>query len=163
MNSLSETTKANKANNTGNRLERFVEQALIDSGYTKFWNHRHQIFENRKAIGGKQYARQVNVGTTIYDTKRVADFFIINKQKFPDDLIIECKWQQSGGSVDNKFPMVVFNVIKIGVPTVILLDGGGYSKKAEAWLRSQAHPTKALIAVWTMTEFHTQVNNGFLG
>ena len=52
-----------RANETGNRLERFVEQALKDKGYQEFWNHKEQVFENRKALGGKQYARQVEVLT----------------------------------------------------------------------------------------------------
>lgn len=40
------------ANHTGNRLERFVQHALDDHGYTEFWNHKEQIFENRKTVGG---------------------------------------------------------------------------------------------------------------
>jgi hypothetical protein len=31
------------------------------------------------------------------------------------------------------------------------------------WLKDQVNPKGALIGVWTMTEFQTQANNGFLG
>lgn len=154
---------AGHANHTGSRLEIFVENALREHNYTEFWNHKEQVFGNRKSVGGKQYAKGVLAGTSIYETKRIVDFLVLNSEKFPDGLIIECRWQQSVGSVDNKFPMLVFNVLKTGVPTIILLDGGGYSKKAEAWLKSQASPTRALIGVWDMKEFQTKVNNGFLG
>jgi hypothetical protein len=46
---------------------------------------------------------QLPVGSTIYDTERKCDFFIINSGKFPKGLIIECKWQKSKGSVDEKY------------------------------------------------------------
>lgn len=164
MSSSSETTPSGKfANHTGNRLERFVKDALVEYGYTEFWDHKAQAFENRKAIGGKQYMQQLPVGTTIYETVRKADFFVVNKAKFPDDLIIECKWQQSSGSVDEKYPFLLFNIIKTGVPTVILLDGDGYKPSAKKWLQDQMDLKRALIHVWSMTEFHKAVNNGFLG
>jgi hypothetical protein len=167
MNSLLETTNngtAGKANHTGNQLERFVEQALQAHGYTEFWNHRSQAFENRKVIGGKQYLKQLPCGRTIYQTVRKVDFLIVNRPKFPADLIIECKWQQSKGSVDEKYPFLLYNIIKTGVPTVVLLDGNGYSKSAKKWLADQADKemNRALWGVWDMSEFQTKVNNGFL-
>ena len=146
MNSSSETTTAipviggSQANKTGNALERFVGNILAENGYTEFWDHKEQIFTNRDSVGGKQFARQVPCGTSIYETKRKCDFLVINKAQFPEGLIIECKWQESNGSVDEKYPFTVFNILKIGVPTIILLDGGGYKKQAMEWLKSQANP-----------------------
>lgn len=161
----SETTSSgeSKSNATGNRLERFVQNVLNDKGYAEFWNHKNTAFESRAAIGGKQYMRWLPVGETIYHTTRIADFLIVNAPLFPSNLIIECKWQQVGGSVDEKYPFLLFNIIKTGIPTVVLLDGGGYKPAALAWLKDQADPHAALIAVWTMAEFQTHVNNGFLG
>lgn len=103
-----------KANKTGNLLERFVEQILHQKGYVEFWNHKATAFENRKVIGGRQYIKQLPVGKTIYENPRKCDFFIINRDIFPDDLIIECKWQQVSGSVDEKYPFLLFNIIKTG-------------------------------------------------
>ena len=88
---------------------------------------------------------------------------VINRAKFPNDLIIECKWQQSSGSVDEKYPFLFFNIVHTGVPTIVLMDGGGYKPAAMQWLKDQVSKTGALIAVWTMAEFHKEVNNGFLG
>jgi hypothetical protein len=161
-NSSSATTDW-KANRTGNRLESFVEQALKDSHYTEFWNHKASAFANRKSIGGKQYMMQLPVGKTIYESERHCDFFVVNRAKFPDDLIIECRWQQVGGSVDVKLPYFLFNIRKTGVPTIVLMDGGGCRATALKWLKEQVHPKGALIAVWTMTEFHKAVNDGLLG
>lgn len=159
------TSSASKANHTGNQLELFLENALKSHGYTEFWNHKTQAFENRKAIGGKQYLKQLPCGHTIYNTTRKVDFLIINREKFPNDLIIECKWQQSKGSVDEKYPFLLFNIIKTGIPTIVLLDGEGYSKNAKKWLAEQADQEmhRALIGVWSMMEFQTKINNGFLG
>lgn len=162
MNSLSEiTSSGTKANKTGNRLQKFVEEILRERGYAEFWNYKHQAFDQRKTIGGKQFMKQLPVGKTIYDTERICDFFVVNKDKFANDLIIECKWQQSTGSVDEKYTYLVFNIVKLGVPTVILLDGDGYKPAAKLWLKEQVNPNGALIGVWDMKEFSTRVNNGF--
>ena len=118
---------------------------------------------NRSVMGGKQFVRQIQLGSTIYSTPRRADFFIVNRAKFPDDLIIECKWQQSKGSVDEKYPYLLYNIIRSGIPTVVLLDGSGYREAALKWLKEMVNKNGALIAVWTMAEFQKEVNNGFLG
>jgi len=163
MNLSSEITHGAMANKTGNNLENYVKTQLEQCGYTPFpLNAKKQLFENRKSAGGMQYATQVPVGESIYESKRNCDFFIINPDKFPEGLIIECKWQQVAGSVDEKYPFLYFNIMKCGVPTVVLLDGGGCKKEAKEWLKSMAHPTKALIAVWDMAEFQREVNKGFL-
>jgi len=168
MSSSSETTprqpnSGSKANQTGSALERVVAQSLISRGYAEFWNHKAQVFENRHAIGGKQFLKQLPVGLTIYDTVRKCDFLVINRSLFPKDLIIECKWQQSAGSVDEKYPFLLFNIIKTGIPTVVLIDGKGYKPAALKWLKEQVTKKGSLVGVWDMAEFQKQVNNGFLG
>lgn len=164
MNSSSGTVSGGtRANNTGDLLEQFIEQMLKQKGYIEFWDHKEQVFANRKAVGGKQYAKQVKVGTTVYESDRYCDFLVLNKELFPDGLVIESKWQQSAGSVDEKYPFLVVNIMKTGVPTVVLIDGGGYKKTALAWLKNQVDDRRALIGVWTMADFQKKVNDGFLG
>jgi hypothetical protein len=118
------------------------------------------LFANRDAVGGKQYAKHVLVGPTIYETERYVDFLVLNRDKFPSGLIIECKWQEQKGSVDEKYPFLMFNIARTGVPTIVLLDGEGYKPAAKAWLASHAGPDKPLRAVWSMAEFHRAVNGG---
>ncbi len=155
-------TGGGQANKTGGVLELFIKRLLEDNGYTAFPNHKDQLFANRKSVGGKQYSTQVPCGTSIYESPRKCDFLIMNQEKFPEGLIIECKWQQSNGSVDEKYPFTVYNILKIGVPTIILLDGKGYKKTAMEWLKSQASPSRALIGVYNMSEFQALVNKGYL-
>ena len=157
------TSSGARANKTGTKLEQFVFDTLIRCGYTLFENHKAQLFANRHAVGGKQFQDQVNVGLTIYKNKRIADFLVMNNELFPDGLVIECKWQQSSGSVDEKYPFLIFNIMKTGVPTIVLLDGGGYKPSAKEWLENQVNPKRALIGVWDMAGFQKKVNDGFLG
>lgn len=44
-----------KANRTGNLLEQYIENALKGKGYTEFWNYKATAFDNRNALGGKQF------------------------------------------------------------------------------------------------------------
>jgi hypothetical protein len=152
-----------KANNTGNALENFVEDLLKRNGYTEFINYKKQIFAMRQTVGGKQYSKQPWCGESIYGSLRKCDFLVMNQEKFPDSLIIECKWQESTGSVDEKYPFIMLNIEKIGVPAIVLIDGDGYKKQAFDWLKKQVLPDRALIGVHTMKEFQKLVNNGFLG
>lgn len=158
-------TNGQQASGSIGHLGCFIETALLQLGYSEFLNHKGQAFANRSAIGGKQYLKQVPVGLTIYQTPRVADFLIFNRDKFPDGLIVECKWQQSSGSVDEKFPYLLFNIIKTGVSTIILLDGGGYRAAAKKWLADQADKemNRALCGVWDQAECERKIKSGFFG
>lgn len=155
-------TDGTKANRTGNRLERFVEQTLQEYGYAAIINDKKGAFANRKSIGDKRYMTQVPVGPTIYESRRKSDFLIIDKDRFPDGLIIECKWQQAAGSVNEKYPFLLLNIQRTGIPTIVLLDGDGYKPAARRWLADQVRPDSLLRGVWNMGEFQRAVNNGFL-
>lgn len=155
-------TDGSKANKTGKILEQFIRNLLEQYDYKEYQGNKKDMFFQRHSITGKQYKEQVPCGKSIYDTKRKCDFLVINPEKFDDGLIIECKWQQSSGSVDEKYPFTYFNIQKIGVPTIVLIDGNGYKPKAKEWLKEQVIPESALIGVYSMMEFQTIVNNGFL-
>jgi hypothetical protein len=164
MNSSSETTAGGtKANRTGDSLENFIEDILLRNGYEEFVNHKKQVFFMRNTVGGKQYSKHPWCGKSIYGIDRKCDFLVMNQEKFPDGLIIECKWQESSGSVDEKYPFMVFNIEKTGVPTIVLVDGDGYRKQALKWLKDQVAIRQFLIGVHTMKEFQKLVNNNFLG
>lgn len=144
------------ANYTGTVLEKFVLDRLIERGYQFVPKSK---FKAAMYLEQPIFSAQVDIGTSIYGTKRKCDFALYHPEKWDEGLVIECKWQQSGGSVDEKFPFAVLN-IKMQSPykTVLLLDGGGYKKSAEAWVRAQVDGK--LLHVFNMAQFQAWVNKG---
>jgi SepF-like predicted cell division protein (DUF552 family) len=64
---------------------------------------------------------------------------------------IECKWQQTAGSVDEKLPYLYLNTIE-AMPEdqiMIIIDGAGWKKGAVDWLRRAVNEKK----------YTTQINN----
>ena len=89
------------ANNTGQNLEAFIENALIRHGY-QFVDKAK--FKPSIYLEQPIYSKQVFICKSIYDTNVYCDFILYHPEKYPDCLIIESKWQQTGGSVDEKYP-----------------------------------------------------------
>ena len=148
-----------QANYTGNTLEKYVEHRLVSAGYTLV---KPKEFRPAIYIGQPIYARRFHAGTSIYSTPIFSDFAIFHPQKWPECLIIEAKWQQVGGSVDEKYPYLVMNIqYQYCYRTILLLDGGGYKRGAEQWIRSQAG-NRNLMHVFNMAEFHTWANQGHI-
>lgn len=144
------------ANYTGSVLEKFVGDRLVERGY-QFVDRTK--FKAAMYLEQPIYSTQVDIGASIYGTKRKCDFIIYHPELWPEGLVIECKWQQIGGSVDEKFPFTVHN-IKEQSPyrTVLLLGGGGYKRSAEEWVRNQVDDK--LLHVFNMSQFQSWVNKG---
>lgn len=144
------------ANHNGNQLERFIEERLVQAGYVFVSRDR---FRAATYLEQPLYSRQFPVGKSIYETETHCDFVLFHPDKHPGSLIIESKWQQSEGSVDEKYAYTILN-IKERYPhqTILLLDGGGYKKQTEAWIRKQVDAK--LLHVFNMTEFQRWANQG---
>lgn len=151
-------SQGGRANMTGNRLEQIIESFLQDCGY--------ELYPNKQELGMMAeaerpvYCTQVRIGNNIYDTALKCDFLLFHPEKWPKGLVIEAKWQQVGGSVDEKYPFLVLSIRKSIFETILLLDGGGYRPGAERWLRGQTD--NKLLHVFNLTEFITWVNQGHL-
>jgi len=157
-------TQGGRANRSGNVLERNVEGTLLGHGYIQLDKklQRKQLlpFLLSSTSLSKRYARQVHIGQGIYGTDIYVDFYIVGSAAIPSGLIIECKWQQSGGSVDEKLPYVNLNVLTCyPAPTVVLIDGGGMKPGAIAWLNAQVTMNSTLLAVHTLSSFIAWANN----
>jgi hypothetical protein len=102
---------------------------------------------------GCRVERQANIGLSIYDMPLAVDFKVHGLSEYPKGLIIECKWQSASGSVDEKFPYLILNIKQSfgGLPTIVVLSGGGCKSGAECWLRYQVGDN--LIAVMNLEEF----------
>ena len=105
------------------------------------------------------YTRQCYVGRDIYGQNRRVDFLLYHPRKWEKSLVIQCKWQASGGTVHEKYPFEVLNIQQGGYPTIVVLDGGGYSKGAEQWLKGQAGKN-LLKHVFDQGEFQRFVSRG---
>ncbi len=137
------------ANRAGRRLEAFVEDILDERGYAKV---PQQEFETKRKCGKSIYATQCIVGRDIYGKSRRVDAVLFHPELYPECLVLQCKWQASGGSVDQKYPFEVLSIGKSKLDTIIILDGGGYSEGARNWLLQQAGQNH-LKAVLSQAEF----------
>jgi len=159
-------TQGGRAVTSGNVLERTTEGTLLGHGYCQVG-----INVPKKQLLGlllsqnnlpKRYARQVYIGQGIYGTDIYVDFYVIGSSAINSGLIIECKWQQTGGSVDEKLPYLNLNIQQCyPVPAIVLIDGGGMKPKAVNWLSTQTASNQNLLAVHNLTSFITWSNNNF--
>ena len=146
------------ANSSGNTLERTVIATLESKGFEVI---RYRIWhKNPEKFGDELLLRNVPF-ETIYDHKGNTEFLIKSK-KHDLEIRVECKWQQSSGSVDEKFPYLYLNCIE-NMPEediFIIVDGGGAKPGAINWLRNAAssklyqdEQKQTNVSVMTLTEF----------
>lgn len=153
---MKQATSGGRANYTGTALQRFIEARLVERGYARV---KCPQFRPSTYLQQPAYSREFCLGKGIYNKDLRCDFILYHSQKHAGCLVIEAKWQQVGGSIDEKFPYLVENIQRCSTyKTVVVLDGHGYSPGAERWLRDQVGNN--LIAVYDMRQFQTWVNNG---
>lgn len=106
---------------------------------------------------GLRFARQKRIGKGIFETDLVADFYIPEIPRI-GQLAIESKWQQVGGSAEEKLCYLVENIRHCyPCPVIVIIDGGGFRAGAIRWLRSQADGDQ-FVAVFNLVEFLTWCN-----
>jgi hypothetical protein len=121
-----------QANSNGRSAERVISDILGAHGYL--------------------FTRQAPIGRGIFGTLLRADFLVRAVHGYPDGLCIESKWQEVGGSVEEKFPYLAANIRECyPCPAIVVVHGGGARKQAIDWLRRQCD-TK-LVAVLTLEDF----------
>ena len=104
-----------QANYTGSILGNDILSRLNERGYTFIPPKR---FTPARFLEQSIYSRKFHIGQSIYDTPQYCDFILYHPQKWANNLVIEVKWQQVGGSVDEKYPYLVLNIqMKYSVPT----------------------------------------------
>ncbi len=123
---------------TANKNGKIFEDTLIPT----FQNHGYIVIQNRdlEYFNTEENDKYVILNApfeTIYNHKGKTEFLLINKV-INKKIRIECKWQQSKGSVDEKFPYLYLNAVKKYQEDdiIILLDGNGYKEGAKEWLEN---------------------------
>lgn len=123
------------ANNQGRVLESSVISILQHKGFTVVpfsqWQKQPEHFGNELLLTNVPYQ-------TIYGHQGKTEFKI-SSQKY-GEYRIECKWQQSSGSVDEKFPYLYLNCIEQMPESniIIIIDGSGAKPGAVEWIRQAA-------------------------
>ena len=129
----------------------------------------HVYFDKQPVMGNEWvrpvYFTEIRYGLNIYGTPGKLDFLLINDHSLNNKRVsfaIVAKYQKDKGTVDEKFPFLVQNIYECyGVPTIVVLDGGGYRPGAEKWLRAQVRPqSMGLIAVCNFSELQNWVEDG---
>lgn len=104
------------------------------------------------------YERQYPIGNGIFETPLQVDFFLPSVKPFPNGLIIESKWQQVPGSVDEKLCYLVENIKSVyPCTTIVMIDGLGFRPGAIRWVKAQAGHGR-LFAAFDLREFLTWSN-----
>lgn len=159
--------KGKKTNITGTQLEKTVQTVLYGKGF-EICTYRQ--WEARSSQFGQEVLLKNAPFTSIYGHRARTEFLLISN-KYNLRMRIECKWQQFGGSVDEKLPYLYLNMIE-AMPereVMVIIDGDGFKPGAKQWLRDAVarglyttpqHHDKRLY-VYSLTEFLTWANNTF--
>ncbi|MEC4885962.1 MAG: PD-(D/E)XK nuclease superfamily protein [Scytonema sp. PMC 1070.18] len=156
-------TQGARANKSGGILESQVETILRAYNYFQVSSQLSKKVKREFLLNSiflpKRYAKQVYIGTGIYQTDIYVDFYIVGLPALSSGLIIECKWQESGGSVDEKFPYLNLNIqYSYPAPTIIVLGGEGMREGAIDWLKERVTDNHNLLAVYSLDRFIAWAN-----
>lgn len=157
----------NKEKSLPDKSNKFLEQTIIPVLQKKGFSVASFInWQNSKDKYGDELLLLNVPYTTIYGHKGRTGFLLKSK-KYNLEIRIECKWQQSAGSVDEKFPYLYLNCIEAmkEEKIFIILDGNGYRKEAKQWLKNSIEnnkyknkENKKCITLFNLTEFLSWVN-----
>lgn len=157
-----------KANKTGKILERLVLSTFDEHGF-EIVKHKDYL-KNTAQYGQELLLRHVPYNT-LYGTRGYSEY-LVRSERYALHIRIECKWQQSPGSVDEKFPYTYISCVE-AIPedhVIIILGGDGSRDGAKEWLRQAAKERRYIssekpqkkIEVFTLTEFMAWANNIFV-
>ena len=145
------------ANKNGSDLEAQVHTCITRAGYPELNEDQKRMLVNSDGVliteGSRWFTRQVRLGKNIYEGAMKIDFYLYDRDKWPDGLYIEVKWQATSGSVDEKYVFTALSLMSLPGDKIMILDGGGYRRGAVKWLRKQAARSSNRLTVFTLMEF----------
>jgi len=155
------------ASNQGKILEKTVETTFQAKGFEII---KYRTWDKNREKYGSELLLENCPFKNIYHHDGNTEFLLKSK-KFDCEIRIECKWQQSNGSVDEKFPYLYLNCIE-AMPEkeiVIIVDGGGAKVGAITWLQETVKSKKytsdynndKTIHVFSLAEFIKWANIRF--
>lgn len=162
------TTPGGYANHAGNVLERMIREIMVSKGfavvpYSQYTKHPER-YRPELLLRNVPYQ-------TIYGHPGKTEFLLISAE-YGMRIRIECKWQQSSGSVDEKFPYVYLNAVEAMPESdiFIVFGGSGAKKGAIQWLQKAAREQRygadtagKNIRVMSLEDFMVWANRTFRG
>jgi|TARA_Y100000310_G_C20521338_1_gene733830 hypothetical protein len=144
-----------KAAGNGSKFEDIIEDAVcgILSIPSLRWDAQTFVLSKDRDILWKNVPY-----VSIYGTNCRSEFVLQFKGR---KIRIECKYQESAGSVDEKLPYLMMNFTR-EVPeeeTIIIIEGEGFREGAVNWLRESCQQTKCKVFNATQFLFYlTSIN-----
>lgn len=150
-----------RASITGNTLEQQVQNLFFGKGF-------EIVMYSKWVKNKKKYSHELLLKNvpyeSIYNHKGYTEFLLLSK-KLDKEIRIECKWQQSSGSVDEKLPYLFLNATtKMKEKEImIIIDGAGWKEGAIPWLKEAVNqsPHNYRIKVFSISEFYSWANKAF--
>ena len=154
-----------KANKNGRGFENYITLPFLSKGFViaeyNDWHHHNNAYGKDLLIHNYPYY-------DITNTKGKMEYFILS-ETYGLKSRIECKWQGSHGSVDEKLPKLYLDCIGPGNPdhSIIIIDGGGHRKRYIEWLKHAAASKLYIndsnnnkhVDIMSLVEFINWVNN----
>lgn len=161
-------TQGGKANKTGNVLEQTITGVCAAHGFEVVMYSEH--IKRPENYGDELLLKNVPY-TTLYGGRGYTEFLLVS-ERYNLKTRIECKWQQSAGSVDEKLPYTYISCIE-AMPendVILLVDGDGFRDGAKEWARNAAANRKYIpddkpeknVRVMSTVEFLTWTNQTFI-
>lgn len=155
--SLTPQSQGQESNHSGKFLEETIEREFrvrkVDVSYWREGRGTLSLFAEHRLMKNVPYI-------SIYGCHSKSEFVYWHQ---PTDLKvrIECRWQQSDGSVDEKFPYLLANAQRMPEPFVwFIVDGDGARKEAVAWLRREAPLVKRkIVRIYSLIETRKAVKS----
>jgi len=102
---------------------------------------------------GIEVYREVFLGKTVIGKNRRVDMLVV-EQGTREAIAVECKYQDSAGTVDEKIPYTLEDMQAMGMPVCVTYAGGGFSEGILHML--EASPIAAYCLPDTLTFERTQ-------
>lgn len=150
------------ANMTGNDFEGAILNRIFQRGYLEVNQTEKKrladILERRDwgqlpRFGDRWCSRQQYCGMKPDGKRLRTDFFLFDREIFPQGLLIESKYQQVGGSVDEKLPWTVEFLSMQPSKAIVIIDGGGASEGMVKYVTMKSQQT-ANVAVHNFMSFY---------
>jgi hypothetical protein len=160
------TERGTRAFKSGKELERSVEQLLNGKGFEVLY---YSKWKKTGCLIDEILLKNVPY-ETIYGENGYMEF-LLKSVKHKREIRIECKWQASPGSVDEKLPYLYLNLVE-KIPEkeiIVIIEETGMKKGAVPWLKKAVaekkytdnHTHKKVIRVMNWDEFSEWAESTF--